>query len=173
MTSSQAHIHINAAKKITLKAGQSSITLDGANITFACPGTFKVKAGKHAFRGAGSKAARLSPLPSGRVGIAQEESFPAPTLTNSKDKKIIELYWSYGDSHEKLHSISRHYVDMNLHIVTVNYSSGESVSAEIKYEDEVDLINGQKTLKVTGIVDERGIVTITKPLSGRTLNLKA
>lgn len=73
VTSSQAHIHINAAKKITLKAGQSSITLDGANITFACPGKFKVKAGKHAFRGTGSKAASFAPLPNSKVSFYNQK----------------------------------------------------------------------------------------------------
>ena len=98
VTSSQAHIHINAAKKITLKAGQSSITLDGANITFACPGTFKVKAGKHAFRGAGSKVAGLMPLPDSRVSnthaphnekfiVLDENKTPVP---NFKYKVVIE-----------------------------------------------------------------------------------
>ncbi|NMM08674.1 MAG: type VI secretion system tip protein VgrG, partial [Polaromonas sp.] len=36
-------IRINARTQIVLKAGQTSITLDGADITFACPGTFSVK----------------------------------------------------------------------------------------------------------------------------------
>ena len=98
VTSSQAHIHINAAKKITLKAGQSSITLDGANITFACPGTFTVKAGKHAFRGAGSKVAGLMPLPDSRVSnthaphnekfiVLDENKTPVP---NFKYKVVLE-----------------------------------------------------------------------------------
>ena len=100
VTSSQAHIHINAAKKITLKAGQSSITLDGANITFACPGTFKVKAGKYAFRGAGSKAGNLAPLPSGKVKAAPliEPTTSMPSLTTQYDEDlIIEHYYELTD----------------------------------------------------------------------------
>ncbi|MFZ6648929.1 type VI secretion system Vgr family protein [Undibacterium sp. TJN25] len=57
------HIEINANQKITLQAGQSSITLEGGNITFACPGEFTVKGAQHPFGGGASKAAQLKTLP--------------------------------------------------------------------------------------------------------------
>ncbi len=44
-------IDILAQQKIVLQAGRTSITLEGGNITFACPGTFTVKAGQHPFMG--------------------------------------------------------------------------------------------------------------------------
>jgi type VI secretion system secreted protein VgrG len=56
-------IEIKANKKIVLHAGQSSITLEGGDITFACPGNFTVKSTKHDFQGGASKAANLSNLP--------------------------------------------------------------------------------------------------------------
>jgi type VI secretion system secreted protein VgrG len=62
-------IEIKANRKITLQAGQSSVTLEGGNITFACPGNFTVKGGQHAFGGAGSKAAELPDLPAGQVPL--------------------------------------------------------------------------------------------------------
>ncbi|MEO6590479.1 MAG: DUF2345 domain-containing protein, partial [Pyrinomonadaceae bacterium] len=49
--------------KIVLKAGQTSITLEGGNITFACPGTFSVKGSSHAFAGGASSPAYTPPLP--------------------------------------------------------------------------------------------------------------
>ena len=42
-------IEIKAKDKIVLQAGQSSVTLEGGDITFACPGTFSVKGGQHVF----------------------------------------------------------------------------------------------------------------------------
>ena len=57
------HIEIKAKQKITLQAGQSSITLEGNNITFACPGAFTVKGGQHSFEGASAQAAELENLP--------------------------------------------------------------------------------------------------------------
>ncbi|MYN04510.1 type VI secretion system tip protein VgrG [Pseudoduganella sp. DS3] len=56
-------IEIKASKKIVLHAGQSSITLEGGNITFACPGNFTVKSAKHNFDGGSSKNADLRELP--------------------------------------------------------------------------------------------------------------
>lgn len=56
-------IEIKAKQKIVLQAGQSAVTLEGGDITFACPGKFTVKGGKHLFDGGGNKAANLLNLP--------------------------------------------------------------------------------------------------------------
>jgi type VI secretion system secreted protein VgrG len=56
-------IEIKANQKIVLQAGQSSITLEGGDITFACPGNFTVKGGQHVFDGGASKAAVLPNQP--------------------------------------------------------------------------------------------------------------
>lgn len=56
-------IEIKANQKIVLQAGQSSVTLEAGNITFACPGNFTVKGGQHIFEGAGRKTATLRALP--------------------------------------------------------------------------------------------------------------
>lgn len=58
-------ITISASSKIELIAGQSSVTLDGADIEFKTPGAFAVKGSGHAFLGGGSAAASLAQLPSG------------------------------------------------------------------------------------------------------------
>ena len=46
-------LSFNAKEKIVLQSGQSSITLDGGNITFACPGNFTVKGGAASVRYSG------------------------------------------------------------------------------------------------------------------------
>jgi type VI secretion system secreted protein VgrG len=56
-------IEIKANQKIVLQAGQSSVTLEGGNITFACPGNFTVKGGQHVFDGGTSQNAKLTELP--------------------------------------------------------------------------------------------------------------
>ncbi|QGZ37657.1 type VI secretion system secreted protein VgrG [Pseudoduganella flava] len=56
-------IEIKANQKIVLQAGQSSVTLEGGDITFACPGEFSVKGGQHVFDGAARKTANLRSLP--------------------------------------------------------------------------------------------------------------
>ena len=56
-----------------LQAGQSSVTLEGGNITFACPGKFSVKGNGHAFMGPGKGAAPLDRLPDSRVKLFDEQ----------------------------------------------------------------------------------------------------
>jgi len=56
-------IEIKANKKIVLHAGQSSIVLEGGNITFACPGNFTVKSAKHEFNSGANMPAELTVLP--------------------------------------------------------------------------------------------------------------
>jgi len=56
-------IEIKAKEKIVLQAGQSAVTLAGGDITFACPGKFTVKGGKHLFDGGANQAANLLNLP--------------------------------------------------------------------------------------------------------------
>ncbi len=63
-------IDIKANQKIVLQAGQSSVTLEGGNITFACPGLFSVKGSTHPFTGGGRSTANLPNLPS-ELGAAQ------------------------------------------------------------------------------------------------------
>jgi type VI secretion system secreted protein VgrG len=65
-------ISIKAKQKITLMAGQSSVTLEGGNITFTCPGNFTVKAAQHVFDAGANKAAELGKLPDTRVKLFDE-----------------------------------------------------------------------------------------------------
>jgi len=56
-------IEIKAKEKIVLQAGESAITLEGGDITFACPGKFSVKGGKHTFDKGDRNTANLRNLP--------------------------------------------------------------------------------------------------------------
>jgi type VI secretion system secreted protein VgrG len=62
-------IEIKAKEKIVLQAGQAAVTLEGGDITFACPGTFSVKGGQHLFDGGAGQAAELPHLPDGASEI--------------------------------------------------------------------------------------------------------
>nr|WP_301553989.1 DUF2345 domain-containing protein [Stenotrophomonas sp. ZAC14D1_NAIMI4_1] len=56
-------IDVLAQTKVVLQAGSSAITLEGGNITFSCPGEFKVKAGEHPFLGGAFNHAAIVALP--------------------------------------------------------------------------------------------------------------
>jgi type VI secretion system secreted protein VgrG len=78
-------IEITAKSKIVLQAGQSSITLEGGDITFACPGKFSVKGGKHLFDGGASKAAEFSPLPD---GVSEFKNFIALNYRDARGEPM-------------------------------------------------------------------------------------
>lgn len=63
ITSTRDSVRIQAATRIELTAGGARITLEGPNITFACPGAFTVKAATHAWEGPGGGAVALPALP--------------------------------------------------------------------------------------------------------------
>jgi type VI secretion system secreted protein VgrG len=65
-------VTIAAKTKIVIQAGKSSITLEGGDITFACPGKFTAKGGKHIFDGGYSKAASTLELPDSRLQLFDE-----------------------------------------------------------------------------------------------------
>ncbi|AKU13134.1 Rhs element Vgr protein [Azoarcus sp. CIB] len=73
ITSSNDEIHVLAKDRIVLQAGQSSVTLQGGNITFACPGTFSVKGAGHAFEGPATNPVAAAHLPSDKVSIPPEK----------------------------------------------------------------------------------------------------
>ncbi|MED5618016.1 type VI secretion system Vgr family protein [Ideonella sp. BN130291] len=58
-------ISISAKTKIELVGGDSSVVLDGGDITFKTPGSFTVKAATHDWQGAASARATLDALPMG------------------------------------------------------------------------------------------------------------
>lgn len=69
VTSSNGEIHILANSKVVLLAGQSSVTLNGGDVTFTCPGTFSVKGSGNAFVGPAGAPAGLGSLPVGTAVV--------------------------------------------------------------------------------------------------------
>ena len=70
VTSVNGNIEIKAQQKIAVQAGSSSITLEGSNITLACPGKISVKGAVHGFKGASTGEVGLEGLPTGTVSVA-------------------------------------------------------------------------------------------------------
>ncbi|WP_288410525.1 DUF2345 domain-containing protein, partial [uncultured Herbaspirillum sp.] len=72
VTSVNDSIEIKARHKIVVQAGQSCVTLEDGNITFACPGTFSVKGAAHAFPGGASVSPDLIALPDTKYKLFDE-----------------------------------------------------------------------------------------------------
>ena len=81
-------ISINAKIKIVLKAGQTSITLDGGNITFACPGTFSVKGSAHSLDSGASSPAALPKLADSRAKLFDQHF----VLKDDETGKLLANY---------------------------------------------------------------------------------
>lgn len=83
-------IEIAAKEKIVLQAGQSSITLEGGNITFTCPGNFTAKGVERSWDGGASVPSTVGQLPSQLTRLAEDE----PTSKEYFDEQIV-----YKDVH--------------------------------------------------------------------------
>ncbi|MGY0612470.1 type VI secretion system Vgr family protein [Luteimonas sp. A501] len=75
VTATDERIDVLAKDKIVLQAGQTRVTLEGANITFECPGEFKVKASQHPFMGGSNGSDDMPLLPQGLQHIENEYPF--------------------------------------------------------------------------------------------------
>ncbi|PJJ96074.1 type VI secretion system tip protein VgrG [Lysobacteraceae bacterium NML03-0222] len=75
LTATDNAITVLAKEKIILHAGQATITLEGGNITFACPGKFTVKASDVPFKGGESRAVGISLLPDKTTTTKKKASF--------------------------------------------------------------------------------------------------
>lgn len=75
VTATDERIDVLASNKIVLQAGQSRITLEGGDITFACPGSFTVKASEHPFLPGANNATGIDALPRGTVNAPKKFPF--------------------------------------------------------------------------------------------------
>ncbi|WPG36664.1 type VI secretion system Vgr family protein [Variovorax sp. EBFNA2] len=78
VTSSNDEIHVLAQQKITLKGGQTSIELDGMNITLKMPGLLDIKGTSKSFVGPGRSPAQLPHLPVGAMGLTESRLDQGP-----------------------------------------------------------------------------------------------
>ena len=92
-------IVINAKSAIVMKAGQSSIALEGANITMACPGTFSVKGSGLGLDDGARGEADLAELPAalvGQVGFAPDASQDLSLNTGLPSDNVHSLRLDVG-----------------------------------------------------------------------------
>ncbi len=67
LMSANSHIDFAAAKSITLAVeGGASLTIEGGNITFACPGTISIKSSSKSFTGPAQMSYAMPQLPKGK-----------------------------------------------------------------------------------------------------------
>jgi type VI secretion system secreted protein VgrG len=119
-------IEIEANQKIVLQAGQSSVTLEGGNITFACPGNFTVKGGSHIFDSGSRDPADLVKLPDSAIKFF-DEAFILKDQTTSAPLANIE----YRIRHEN-NVFEYGQTDSNGQTHLVKTSARENITIEVK-----------------------------------------
>jgi hypothetical protein len=97
---------------------------------------------------------------------------PIQTQERNTEKRVTDIYWSYGDDFTQLQEFSRHYTDLNLHIKTEHHQPGETVSVIVEYSDGDILINNTRRLTISGKTDSQGTITLRNIFKNGTLNLK-
>lgn len=83
--------------------------------------------------------------------------------------KITATHWSFGEGETPISSVSRFYVDLNLHVQTENYLPGEFVDITIEDDQGEDVIEGVKKVILRAEVDAVGRAKLTSALAGRTV----
>jgi hypothetical protein len=94
---------------------------------------------------------------------------PEPVPIRETKKKIVEMYWTYGDT--KLSDKSKFYADMNLIVKTENYNPGERIVIRIKNDDGQALTDERNELIFSGAVGEDNMVIFEEILKNFTLNI--
>lgn len=80
---------------------------------------------------------------------------------NNEEKKVNKLYWSYGDKFIPLKNKSRFFDDLNLHIETTGYQTGEKINIDIN--PEPNEFNSFEEFSISLTIDNEGKGNDSKP----------
>ncbi len=87
--------------------------------------------------------------------------------TVSKEKEVRRIFWTYGDDFTPLETKSRFFDDLNLHIETVGYQTGESISVEIS--SDVTDFDAFENFNISLTIDGNGNGIFQNVFQGRTI----
>jgi uncharacterized Zn-binding protein involved in type VI secretion len=107
----------------------------------------------------------------GAVGGAVSEAASETAGETAGKEKITRLYWTYGPDEMPVTDVSRHYVDLNLHIETENYQPGESAVVTIGKDDESALAEGTFTMELQATVGADGTAKLKDVFRNKTLEI--
>jgi type VI secretion system secreted protein VgrG len=126
-------IEINAKDSIILQAGQSSISLRGGDINFACPGNLIIKGSQHQFSSGVSSCAKLISLPDTRTDEFETDLHSIDAATNKRADEIdVEEFYSItsGDGQSLDQYCYDLFVKEHLHTKAAQYSGGRTTSIQ-------------------------------------------
>lgn len=103
--------------------------------------------------------------------LATDDGGEDSSSTGSQKKSVKRIWWSYGDDETPLEGASRHYVDLNVHVETENYASGESVDLTLANDDGSDLFEGKRDFALQLKVGPDGNGKAMNVFGGKTVVL--
>ena len=86
-------------------------------------------------------------------------------------KKITQLYWTYGDDEVPLNGQSRFYTDLNLHVNTENYETGEMV--EVVIQNGKNVAEEIKTLNFSVSINADGTGKLKNVFKNESLDISS
>ncbi len=87
----------------------------------------------------------------------------ASSISNSTTKEITSIYFSYSEMNHRISNYSRHYIDLNLHVNTVGYTPGETITITLE---------GAISKAVSGKVNENGEVLIPNIIKNDNIEME-
>lgn len=126
----------------------------------------------HVVYGSATQYTNSAPMAQGSTTAATASISSGQPVEHDPYKRITKIYWSYGESFNRLDGPSKHYVDLNIHVETENYKPGESIVVNIGYSDGDALMSDNHWLELVGMVDSKGEVFFRDVFKNKTLNLK-
>jgi hypothetical protein len=89
-----------------------------------------------------------------------KESEPVEIFVRQEPKKIVDMYWSYGPNHVRLSggARSRHYADLNLHIITENHDNGDTLNITVESDSGDALYGSSKQMTLSGRVNDNSLI---------------
>jgi len=120
---------------------------------------------------AGRQAHENSAVLGAHSSAPSDVSQESEEKSGRRDKVVKRLFWTYGMSELPLEQVSRHYVDLNLHVETENYSPGETVDITIRNDDGSELMAGVQSLDLKAVVGPDGVAKIPDVFQGKTVQI--
>jgi uncharacterized Zn-binding protein involved in type VI secretion len=128
-------------------------------------------AGSGAAAAEAAQAAALAALGPGAAQALASATSKKEAADDSPARKITRMYWTYGPEETPVSAVSRHYVDLNLHIETENYQAGETAVVVIRNDDETELTGGASTLELQAKVGADGKAKLSNVFRGKTVEI--
>jgi len=91
---------------------------------------------------------------------------PGEGEKNDGEKRIKDMYWTYGEQHIRLESKyeesniwkTKRYSDLNLHVKTENYNDGDEISITLEKDDGELWFDGCSIIEVSGEISNNELV---------------